>query len=444
MDKFPKKVFMISKLLLITLFALPLSAQLFSNRNWNTVGKGLNADKPATCTSQRDVYICSDCNGGTGAVLYCDITGAVPNSWASIGTGGGAGSVDGPHLCPTAGTSTAYTCTVSGIVSYTNGVAIWLRPHTTSGVNPTVNISSLGAIPLVTKSGNVTTNYLTANKIYLFVYNGGSFEHIALDPLQGAGGGIVVNADGTIDTSNYVCLRTNSCTVSGYRDQSGGSWTPPESTIANLPSAASNTRKVYKVTDATSLTTCSAGGGSTQTWCVSNGSSWVTMAGTGSGDVNPVTILDYVVYGTEVVGDGSNHKTYYTYTIPGNTLTTNDSIKGSCVFWRSGYANNPVLRWKLGDGGGPKTTFTVEGAILELYFEYKVVNATTLSGYIWGNRGTSFIVNNADSGVFDNITTFDAANNFTVEVISVATIPGVDVNFRPAYCKIERIRPSDI
>lgn len=56
-----------------------------------------------------------------------------------------------------------------------------------------------------------------------------------------------------------------------------GSFTPPRKTVATLPAAASSTNQVFLVTNGNAAGDCTTGGGSSRTWCVSNGSIWVSL-----------------------------------------------------------------------------------------------------------------------------------------------------------------------
>ncbi|MGD0775739.1 MAG: hypothetical protein ABSC05_23235, partial [Candidatus Solibacter sp.] len=85
----------------------------------------------------------------------------------------------------------------------------------------------------------------------------------------------------TAGTSGLATLAgTNTWT--GFSDFSGGQWRPPESTVANLPSAAGNAGKVFMVTDAASAGSCSTGGGSVRELCRTNGSSYECVGGCGA------------------------------------------------------------------------------------------------------------------------------------------------------------------
>lgn len=70
----------------------------------------------------------------------------------------------------------------------------------------------------------------------------------------------------------------------GTIDASGISkYKPPLKTVATLPTASSNTNALFIVTDGTSSSDCTGGGGSTRAICISDGSAWVTMGGGGGG-----------------------------------------------------------------------------------------------------------------------------------------------------------------
>jgi hypothetical protein len=58
-------------------------------------------------------------------------------------------------------------------------------------------------------------------------------------------------------------------------------------TVSQLPVASSaNKNFVYLITDGTSASDCSVGGGAVRTWCVSNGTSWSSMGGGSSSGVS--------------------------------------------------------------------------------------------------------------------------------------------------------------
>lgn len=73
----------------------------------------------------------------------------------------------------TAGTSTAYTLTTNQtLTSLTDGFMVTARIDETSGVDPTLNVDSLGAKQIRTVYGtNVPTGALAAGGVYSFVYD---------------------------------------------------------------------------------------------------------------------------------------------------------------------------------------------------------------------------------------------------------------------------------
>ena len=84
-----------TKLLLTLMLLVPMALGQIASKDprWQTIGVGTNAAKPATCTTQRSVYICTDCAAGAFA-LYCNPTGSTPNTWVAVGPSAGSGTVN--------------------------------------------------------------------------------------------------------------------------------------------------------------------------------------------------------------------------------------------------------------------------------------------------------------------------------------------------------------
>lgn len=80
-------------------------------------------------------------------------------------------------FCGTAGTSTAYTASLSPAPSaYADGITVLCQMHATNGANPTLNLNSLGAVPILSSAGvAVSAGALVANSFYLFVLSSGDF-----------------------------------------------------------------------------------------------------------------------------------------------------------------------------------------------------------------------------------------------------------------------------
>lgn len=107
--------------------------------------------------------------GGTGAIIVltpADIQAILQSQESVSGT--------------TAGTSTAYTLTLTPALSgYTTGQRFLVKIHTSCGNSPTININGLGAKSIVKNvSTALVTGDLETDKYYLMVYNGTNFVRI--------------------------------------------------------------------------------------------------------------------------------------------------------------------------------------------------------------------------------------------------------------------------
>ncbi|MGO4786958.1 hypothetical protein AB4124_05955 [Paenibacillus sp. 2KB_20] len=109
-------------------------------------------------------------------------------------------------LGTTEGSSAAYTVTSSKVSSLFEGLRVSFRAHIASGSNPTLQINSLGAVPIKKPNGRVAK--LDANGVYTLVFDGTAFI------LQGEGGeyGTATAADvlapKTIGTENGIVTGT--------------------------------------------------------------------------------------------------------------------------------------------------------------------------------------------------------------------------------------------
>jgi hypothetical protein len=81
-------------------------------------------------------------------------------------------------FCATAGTSTAYTASLSPApAAYVDGITVLCQIHTTNCANPTLNLNGLGAVSMVTTTSvPVPSSTLSANGFYLFVLSSGNFH----------------------------------------------------------------------------------------------------------------------------------------------------------------------------------------------------------------------------------------------------------------------------
>lgn len=94
--------------------------------------------------------------------------------------------------------------------------------------------------------------------------------------------------------------QANTYSGGGLQDLSAMKFKPPTSIVSGLPTASSNTNILYEVTDGVSSSDCTVGGGATRSLCVSNGTSWVSVGGSGggSGTVNSGSGYAIPAYGT--------------------------------------------------------------------------------------------------------------------------------------------------
>ncbi|WP_339295934.1 hypothetical protein MKY82_08575 [Paenibacillus sp. FSL W7-1279] len=126
-------------------------------------------------------------------------------------------------LGTTEGSNTAYTVTSSKVSSLFEGLRVSFRAHIASGTNPTLQINSLGAVPLKKPNGRVAK--LDADGVYTLVYDGTAFI------LQGEGGeyGSATAADvlapKTIGTDNGIV--TGTIPTQGNQFKSG-LWSNPD------------------------------------------------------------------------------------------------------------------------------------------------------------------------------------------------------------------------
>jgi hypothetical protein len=285
---------------------------------------GTTAARLAACT-QGQVYFAIDATPGQN-LSFCTTTGT-PGVWSAMTGGGGGGSTTaGVSYCaPSGGSGSAYACSpVLALTSYAAGIMVALTPDVNAaGGAITLNISGLGAKTVKLADGvtNPGAADLTAGTLYLLTYDGALFRivrgvqskaavsHQFLTGI-GADGSVTgaqpaasditgLAASATTDATNAsnlssgaladarlssnVAMGNRTNTYTGYNDLSGGSWRPPEATVASLPAAAGVSGRVYLVTDSGSVGSCAGGGGANRTLCRSNGSSYECVGNCSAG-----------------------------------------------------------------------------------------------------------------------------------------------------------------
>jgi hypothetical protein len=151
---------------------------------------------------------------------------------------------------------------------------------------------------------------------------------------------------------------------------------PDPTVVASLPTASSNTRRIYIVTDGASASDCSTGGGSTRVICMSNGSTWVANSGTGSSvtagfglvdtagtfSVNNAVIAELatVQAGTPWYCRSTTGNDTYTCTVSPSETSTSLS-RGQYVFLDPDTANTGAATISIG-GGTARAIVTTAGA----------------------------------------------------------------------------------
>jgi len=202
-------------------------------------------------------------------LFWCTAT----NTWTEA-LGNGSMCQDG------SGSGIAYACPGAGVFSYSPGLMLVLIPATTNTGLVTLNVSGLGARPLVRASGNgVIAGELRAGNAYLVVFTGASFV-LDGEELEPDASGTVILQRGTFPhtvglATNIFWSLTGANTPTGFTNLSTGQIRLPESTVAALPPASSNGGKEFMVTDGAATCDTATGGGSTRVFAVSNGASWL-------------------------------------------------------------------------------------------------------------------------------------------------------------------------
>jgi hypothetical protein len=306
---------MAKQIALILLFALSAFAQSFSPRQpvdfsaVTTKPIQVGTAAPATCAVGQ-VYFDSDATAGQNLYL-CTAT----NTWTQLTGTGGSGA--GVGVCSTAGTSTAYTCTVSGL-TLSAGVVLRIKPHTASGNAPTLNVNGTGAVALYWRNGNaVTTNELSPNW-WDITYTGSAWEitetTVGIDTsLTGA---LSITRSGGLEKivkGSLLCLTTDACSPTGARVYSASAKTAPFRIGSSDPATCDHTvREAFYNTTLDVVKFCTAA------------NTWTTL--TGSGMADPMTTRGDLIYrgasGTTRLALGTN----------GQCLTSNgtDAVWGSC------------------------------------------------------------------------------------------------------------------
>lgn len=178
---------------------------------------------------------------------------------------------------------------------------------------------------------------------------GGTVSAAALDAIEGPGADLcitpTVNGSALEFPFDKTCLESLAFTDTGYRNASGGSWRPPEKTVSTLPTASSNTGKVYVATDGTSSSDCTTGSSSTRALCVSNGSSWVSLGGSGGASWTKYTIGE-----AALAAAGTSAHTLF-------SLTAQQVIRGVTIKHSTAFTGGSVSAMTVSVGSSTVTDY---------------------------------------------------------------------------------------
>lgn len=155
----------------------------------------------------------------------------------------------------------------------------------------------------------------------------------------------------------------------GYNNFVGGTLRFPESTVAGLPSAASNTGRVFRVTNSVALNTCGTGGGSQGPICISDGTNWLPIAPSVSGGT---AITVGTAGATTTVGINPNEMGYVLYCTNSTSSPTvfGCNTPSSLV---STYITGLIISWNVGATactGGVSTTLNINGVGAKRVYQY--------------------------------------------------------------------------
>jgi len=290
---------------------------------------------PAACASG-SLFFKSDAPQGSN--LYgCTAT----NTWSVLTSGsggsGGSGVSNASELAsalacnPASNSGAAYSCTVAGVSSYGIPLTLILTPDVQSAGVATLNVNGLGARAILRPSANgLIGGELTVGSPYLLSFDGVAFR-ITGEQLESDGTGTITINRSTIPRTigispNVFGQLGGSNAWLGNNDFSSGHVVLPQLTVAALPSAGSNAGKVFVVTDGTSASDCTIGGGGAAALCRSTGTGYSALGGSGGsgGGTSPETILYKATNITLACTGVAQFIT--TYTIPAGTMAVGDVV----------------------------------------------------------------------------------------------------------------------
>jgi hypothetical protein len=167
---------------------------------------------PGTCAVGQ-VYFDSDATAGQNLYL-CTAT----NTWTQLtGTGGSGGT--GIVICTGGGTSTAYTCTASGLTVATGAMVLFI-PHVNSGASPGLAVNGGSSAPIIRRNGNgVVADELKEDIEYILTYTGSAWRLTQPSVTIGSSlTGILSVNDDVLEKEAGLCSTTDACAPTGGWD----------------------------------------------------------------------------------------------------------------------------------------------------------------------------------------------------------------------------------
>jgi hypothetical protein len=406
---------------------------------------------PGTCAVGQ-VYFDSDATAGQNLYL-CTAT----NTWTQLtGTGGSGGT--GIVICTGGGTSTAYTCTASGLTVATGAMVLFI-PHVNSGASPGLAVNGGSSAPIIRRNGNgVVADELKEDIEYILTYTGSAWRLTQPDVTVGTSlTGVLSVTDGVIEKEAGLCSTTDACAPTGGWDFASSAFLrikrgtgAPSSADCN---EAAEVGRIYARTDAeTAKATfygCSNTAAATYAWeVIGDGGSGSGLADPGSNGIIKRTSLnttapaaasdvsglfsgtgDYLKSdGTKGTPSGSGNVT------AGGTLTLNAPVIGAgttavSVGTRTGNTTEFVTQ-SGAKTAGKQATYDANGNLIASAYDVGASGsgATSITEYITFSGGIQTGDNDKDHVGFQQISGGPALSVFPASPSPMGTTalsPGV-------------------
>ena len=144
----------------------------------------------------------------------------------------GSANITHYGTCSTAAATAAKVVSLTGF-TLTTGAKVSVKfTVTNTASSPTLNVNNTGAKPIYHMGHAISSEYLLANRIYTFIYDGTNFElvgngnHVVAGKLPGSTLGVAATAEGsgTTASGDYSHAEGNGTTASGIASHAEGSY----------------------------------------------------------------------------------------------------------------------------------------------------------------------------------------------------------------------------